>query len=365
MRAPTRALTGPMASEAASDFTYLRHVVAARFPVRSARTYLQRSVGQRLTVKLVDVARGERPGVVRCVEVQHLPSGERSMVVGDRRLASGEPASFFVPDHLVHVHTRIEGPAARSGILGPDDTVVLHVPVRSYLRFLPAIYRGEGPVASGTVSRAQTHALQAAQGRSEVTRVADEAVQVDPLRRFLFLFQHLMTTVTDGVDELDGLIDPARCKPELLPWLASWVGFELDASLPVHQQRELVRRAIRLYRSRGTRVGIEEMVTVLTSAPVRVRELAPPQAMVLGRARLAGGRDVAQRFVGREPDGAYLYDPGRRRPAAFFQLLLEARAAFQQRFGEQSEGVLHRIVDVVSQERPAHVTFTIGFDESA
>ena len=63
--------------------------------------------------------------------------------------------------------------------------------------------------------------------------------------------------------------DPLTADAKFLPWLASWVGFQLDESLPVHQQRELVRRAIRLMRTRGTRLGIEEMVRVLTSAPVR------------------------------------------------------------------------------------------------
>ena len=94
----------------------------------------------------------------------------------------------------------------------------------------------------------------------------------DPMRRFLFLFQHSQTTLTNKIDDLSRLIDPLSTDPKFLPWLASWVGFELDESLPVHQQRELVRRAIRLYRTRGTRRGIEEMVKVLTAAPVRIRE---------------------------------------------------------------------------------------------
>ena len=109
---------------------------------------------------------------------------------------------------------------------------------------------------------------------------------------FGLLFQHMMTDVTDRIDRIVDLTDPLLCDSSFLPWLASWVGFELDQSLPVHQQRELVRRAIRLFRTRGTRLGIEEMVRVLTSAPVRVSERRRPHPVCLGQATLLGGQDV-------------------------------------------------------------------------
>ena len=159
------------------------------------------------------------------------------------------------------------------------------------------------------------------------------------------------------------------CEPKFLPWLASWVGFELDESLPVHQQRELVRRAIRLMRTRGTRQGIEEMVRVLTSAPVRVEERALPKPAVLGKGHLIGGATVVERYQRGEPPGAYLYDPpqpgptGVRKPTSFFTLKLEPRERFQNRFGERAAQVLRRIVNVVSAEKPSHVMFTIRFDE--
>ncbi|MFT5458069.1 MAG: hypothetical protein ACI9K2_004572, partial [Myxococcota bacterium] len=148
-----------------------------------------------------------------------------------------------------------------------------------------------------------------------------------------------------------------------LPWLASWVGFQLDESLPVHQQRELVRRAIRLMRTRGTRAGIEEMVRVLTSAPVRVEERVMPKPAVLGKALIIGGRDVVERYDRGEPLGVYLMDPSVRSTTSFFTLRLEPRERFRQRFGERAAQVLRRIVNVVSQERPVHVAFVIRFDD--
>lgn len=346
-----------------SDLAWLSGVVTVRHPVRDARTWLARRCANPVRVRLVEAGRGESAGQVRCVEIQHANSGERTWIRAERRLANGQPASFFVPDHLVQLEPVAEGPAARTGLLGQNDVLVLHVPVRGYLRFLPGVFHGSGPVSARKSEASAGTALQRARG-STPTETTEVDVDEEPLRRFLFLFQHVMTTVTDRIDHLAQITDPSQCDPDFLPWLASWVGFALDESLSVHQQRELVQRAIRLYRTRGTRGGIEEMVRVLTSAPLRIRELELPKPMVLGRAHLGGGRDVADRYERGEPSACYLMDVERHRPTGFFALVLEPRGAFRERFGERAGGVLRRIARVVGRERPAHVMFTIRFDES-
>ncbi|MEZ4239433.1 MAG: phage tail protein [Myxococcota bacterium] len=350
--------------EPTSDLRYLETVVTIQFPIRAAQEFLQRNMANKVTYRLVEARRGEAVGAVREVEIAHTQTGERSFVRGERVLANGEPASFYVPDHLVTVRAAVLGAAARSRNLGVDDEIVLHVPVRGYLRFLPAIFQGEGPVHAREVVKARDAQLQRWRGHE----LPDEAAwemdpDEDPLRRYLFIFQHLMTTLTNRIDRLVDLTDPMMVEPKMLPWLASWVGFELDESLPVHQQRELVRRAIRLMRTRGTRIGIEEMVRVLTSAPVRVEERTIPAAATLGRARLAGGATIVERYQRGEPPAAFLMEPTERKPTSFFTLRLEPRERFQARFGERAAQVLRRIVRVVSQEKPAHVSFTIRFDE--
>ena len=353
-----------MKKEATSDLRHLEQVIAIQFPVRAARTYLQRSVGNAIGYKLVEARRGETIGVVRVIEIRHTNGGERSWIYGDRVLASGEPASFFVPDHLVRVQARVEGASRTSKALHLEDEIVLHVPVRGYLRYLPALFQGDGPVSSRELVRTRDSALQKFSSTLPDEHATEIKVDDDPLRRFMFIFQHMMTTITDRIDRIVDLTDPLMCDPKFLPWLASWVGFELDGALPVHQQRELVRRAIRLYRTRGTRGGIEEMVRVLTSAPVRVRERLLPAPVALGKtATMIGGRDVVERYQRGEPPGAYLIEPKQRKNTSFFILMLEPRDRFRGRFGERASNVLRRIVQVVSQERPVHVAFTIQFDD--
>jgi phage tail-like protein len=360
----TRRSTSLVLAAHSSDFKYLEQVVGIGYSLRSAKTYLSRNMGNNVSFRLVEARRGETVGVVREVEVRHSNSGERTWVRGERELANGQPASFFVPDHLVTVRPRLEGAASDSKNLGIDDRVVLHVPVRGYLRFLPEIFQGEGPVRSRDAIQTRATDLQRWRGQDlgEVQAV-DMARDEDPMRRFLFIFQHMMTAITDRIDRMPDLTDPLACEPKFLPWLASWVGFQLDESLPVHQQRELVRRAIRLMRTRGTRAGIEEMVRVLTSAPVRVEERVMPKPAVLGKALIIGGRDVVERYDRGEPLGVYLMDPSVRSTTSFFTLRLEPRERFRQRFGERAAQVLRRIVNVVSQERPVHVAFVIRFDD--
>lgn len=347
-----------------SDLAWLIQVVVVRLPVQSARAFLQRALGNPVRVRLVEAMRGEKIGQVRAVEIIQASSGLRTLVRGERRLQSGEPASLFVPDHLVQVRPVVDGPMGRTGVMSPQDELILHVPVRSYLRFLPGVFQGDGPVQAGRVERIGSNALQR-YGTAPLDEGREEdVVDADPLRRMLLMFQHVMTTVTDRIDRLDQLTDPLLCEAKFLPWLASWVGFELDEGLPVHQQRELVRRAIRLYRTRGTRAGMEEMVEVLTAAPVRVQERARPNPVKLGKALLIGGEDVVGRYHRGEVAGYYLGEPKDHADTDFFTLLLEGRAAFRERFGERAPHVLRRIADVVSRERPSHVAFTIRFDES-
>jgi phage tail-like protein len=320
----------------------LAQVLVARAPVRSARAWLRRRLGNPVRMRLVEAHRGEPVGTVRAVEVRHAGTVDRTIIRAERVLADGSPAAFYVPDHLAQMRPIVAGVGRP---LGHEDEVVLHVPVRSYHRFLPEAFATAQPPAGPP----------ALPGPAD----ADDAVA---MRRFLLMFQHLMTEVTDRVDDLVDLTDPARVDPRFLPWLASWVNFDVDAALPVHQQRELVRRSIRLVRSRGTRAGIEEMVMVLTAAPARVVERRRPPPAALGAFRLTGSRDIVSRYRRAEPLGGWLVDP-RAPVTSAFLLSLEPRASFAARFGEHAERVLRRIVAILGRERPAHVHFLVAFDE--
>jgi phage tail-like protein len=131
----------------------------------------------------------------------------------------------------------------------------------SYLDHLPAVFREE----------------------------ADGAPAPGFLGRFLLAFEHLLTGVGDpeepGLDEMIDRVpdhfDPARAPAGFLDWLAGWVALTLrgdqeagvlgddreDARAARERRplaRALVADAVPLYRLRGTRRGLEELIRRLT-----------------------------------------------------------------------------------------------------
>lgn len=345
------------------DLYYVEQVVKINFPIQSARSYLRRHMGNEITFRLVEAARGEKVGYVRAAEVHPGAGGEPLFVRSVRLLPDGSRASHFVPDSMVEFRTEVvtadDGPPFT---ITPLDAIILHVPVRSYLRYLPGVFQGAVPTTRRDVVRADEVSMRRWGHQSEVKTTEVQADNTDMMRRFLFIFQHLMTRVLDGVEQIPSLTDPVTADPKFLPWITSWVDFELDASLPIHEQRELVRRAIRLYRNRGTTAGVEEMVKVLTSAPVTIVEREKPLPMVLGGLTLSGGATIAERYLKKEPAACFILHPSQS-DTRFFVLELESRARFEKRFGERAPAVLRRIARVVTNEKPAHVSFTIRFRE--
>lgn len=346
------------------DYRYLEDIVRTGYPVRDAIQYLNRHLGNPVGYRLVEALRGEKVGCVRSVEVQPAVGGEPTYVRSHRVLPDGTPASYYTPDDLVSIVTEVVTPDARGPTsLASRDKLVLHIPVRGYLRFMPGLYQGLVPATRRDIVRADEVSARRWTQKDKAEAVDLQGFNADALRRFLFIFQHITTTITDRIDTIPSLIDPTITDPRFLPWIASWVSFELDSSLPVHQQRELTRRAIRLYRTRGTVAGIEEMIRVLTSAPVKIKELEKPKPFVLGRSTLAGSGTVEGRYLKQEPGASFLVEPDRA-ATTFFALVLEPMDRFRKRFGERAPTVLRRIAQIVTNEKPAHITFTILFEDN-
>ncbi len=345
------------------DLKYIEDVIRVRFPIHAARAYLRRHMGNVVRFRLVEARRGESVGHVRLAEIMPSGGGEPMAVRAKRVLPDGSPAPQYVPEELVSLTTELlVAPGQQPFSLTPHDVIILHVPVRGYTRYLPAVFQGAAPTTRRDIIPADEVSQRRWGAREQASSSDVGTDQAATFRRFLFIFQHLMTTVIEKVDQLPSLTDPINADPRFLPWIASWVNFEFDASLSINDQRELVRRAIRLYRMRGTVEGVEEMVRVLTSAPAKLIECEKPPPVVLGGCYLAGGATLPERYLAAEPPAHFLY-PRRRPVTRYFMLMLESRSRFERRFGERATDVLRRISRIVSTEKPAHVQFTIRFED--
>ena len=57
---------------------------------------------------------------------------------------------------------------------------------------------------------------------------------------------------------------------EFLPWLSGWVALTLRADWSEATQRSFLQQIVPLYRLRGTRDGLQRMLTLYTGQPVEV-----------------------------------------------------------------------------------------------
>ncbi|MBD2847887.1 phage tail protein [Paenibacillus sp. IB182496] len=87
------------------------------------------------------------------------------------------------------------------------------------------------------------------------------------LERFLSLFGTLFMSVEDRIAELPRIFDSDLAEGDLLRWLGTWVGIEVDEHWTESQIRRFLRDAPELYRYRGTRRGIAKMVEIYTGEP--------------------------------------------------------------------------------------------------
>lgn len=90
--------------------------------------------------------------------------------------------------------------------------------------------------------------------------------------QYLWAFERVLLDLERQVDELATLFDPETTRAEFLPWLASWMAFMLRADLDEKQQREFLATAISLYRRRGTKGSLQDLIFNFTRGTPTVLE---------------------------------------------------------------------------------------------
>lgn len=111
--------------------------------------------------------------------------------------------------------------------------VRLFLPAASWIDHLPQIYRsGDG----------DTHFLE----------------------RYLGIFQTLYEELDAEIAEMSHRFDPESTELHFLKWLAGWLGITDTEIWTEEQLRQLLMKAVRLYRSRGTKQALSEIIELYT-----------------------------------------------------------------------------------------------------
>lgn len=109
----------------------------------------------------------------------------------------------------------------------------IYYPRMSYLSYLPAVYQ------------------------------EDDASR-DFLERYLALFESFLLDMEERVGGVAKYFDPDMVGGPFLKWLAGWLAIAVDDSWGEEQLRLLVKKSPELYKRRGTRKVIEEIIEIYT-----------------------------------------------------------------------------------------------------
>ena len=106
----------------------------------------------------------------------------------------------------------------------------------------------------------------------------------DPfIGRFLLAFEQIFkgisgasrpeqapTSLEETIDQVARYFDPMQTDEEFLPWLSGWVALTLRADWDTATQRSFIQQIVPLYRLRGTKAGLQQMLELYTRESVTI-----------------------------------------------------------------------------------------------
>lgn len=177
--------------------------------------------------------------LVRMPEVIGLPLGKARLLVENAGLVI--EAVTFAESYEAR-DTVLQQRPGRGQMIHAGDKVTLVISRESYVKWLPSVYQ-----------RADLNGQNF-------------------FRDFLWIIQHLFGSVEGILDSIHTYFDPYEAPEEFLPWLASWSAMVLEEDWPLAKKRRLIRKAIELYRIRGTVRGIKLFIALFTGHEPEIRE---------------------------------------------------------------------------------------------
>ncbi|HEX9060531.1 MAG TPA: phage tail protein, partial [Clostridia bacterium] len=120
---------------------------------------------------------------------------------------------------------------------GSDPLIIkkirLYYPRMSFLDYLPAVYQ-EDPESK------------------------------DFLERFLSIFSTIHDEMEENIDNMARNFDADTVEGDFLKWLSGWLSIASDDRWNQNSLRELTKRASEIYKIRGTKRALEEMIRIYT-----------------------------------------------------------------------------------------------------
>ncbi|MDQ3366919.1 MAG: phage tail protein [Myxococcota bacterium] len=177
--------------------------------------------------------------VVRVPDVVGRPLNKAHIVLEDAGLAK---IVTLYRESYEDRDTVLEQRPARGQMVYEGTEVTIWVARRGYLENLPAIYR------------------------------RSDAVGRNLVRDLCFLFEHMFDSVEVNLTDGWRFYDPHVAPQDFLDWLAGWTAFTVDLDWPETEKRALIKRAVDLYRIRGTKRGLALFLMLFTGNEPDIEE---------------------------------------------------------------------------------------------
>lgn len=248
--------------------------------------------------------------LVRVPDVVGLPLRKAMLLVQQAGLRLG--ATLF-KESYEEKDTVLEQKPARGQMVYGSEDVVLWVSRESYVKWLPAIYQRSD-----------------ATGRNVV-------------RDLLWLVQHMFGSIESQLDNLHQVFDSYETRSEFLPWLASWSAMILEPDWPENKKRRLIKKAMELYRWRGTVKGLGLFISLFTGFEPRLEEnVWPYQGLRIGVNSTIGIDTVILPPV----DKAHAF-----------------MVVMPNQLKDVAPEAIMRLHDIIEMEKPAHTHYMLKFEE--
>jgi phage tail-like protein len=214
--------------------------------------------------------------------------------------------------------TVLEQRPARGQMVYEGTEVTIWVARRGYLEHLPAIYR------------------------------RSDAVGRNLVRDLCFVFEHMFDSIDRNLVDGWRFYDPHVAPMEFLDWLSSWTAFTLDLDWPEAQKRALVKRAVDLYRIRGTKRGLTLFLKLFTGHEPEILENEWPFKgfRVEGEDAETGARIALDSVVLPPVEVAHCFV-----------------VKMPIKFDDVTPEMVIRIHQVIQLEKPAHTNYYLQFAE--
>ena len=214
--------------------------------------------------------------------------------------------------------TVLEQRPARGQMVYETTEVTVWIARRGYLEHLPAIYR------------------------------RSDAVGRNLVRDLCFLFEHMFDSIEQNLTDGWRFYDPHVAPPEFLEWLARWTAFTTDMDWPEAQKRALIKRAVDLYRIRGTKRGLTLFLKLFTGHEPDIKENTWPFKgfRVEGEGAEEGARVALDSVILPPVDLAHCFV-----------------VTIPMKFEDVTPEMVIRIHQIIQLEKPAHTHYYLQFLE--